>query len=109
MLDQFSLVENPDKSQLLFSDFFRYYFNNYPNYRALQSLPNYKTNLLNYLSSLVPFQEAFWFQHSRNISPIIPFNHFTDLTFHTKQEMDEYLGNLNSSDPDFFPLQGPAN
>ena len=39
---------------------------------------------------------------------MIPIFHFTDLTLYTKQEMNEYLGTLLSSDPD-FSLQRPTN
>ena len=86
VLDQFSLVENPDISHLkTLSQFLQYYFKNCLIHQTLQSISKYKTIFSNYLSSLVLFHENFDFQYSRNISPIIPIFHFTELTLYTKQ------------------------
>ena len=110
VLDQFRLVENSDISHFLtLSHLLQYFFQNYPIYGTIQSIWKYNTILSTYLSSLVPFYGFFDFQISRNGSPIIPIFDFSNLTVYTIQEMDEYLGTLVSSDPDFFPLQQPAN
>ena len=41
-------------------------------------------------------------------TPNIPLSHYTDITLYTKQEMDDFVGILLSSDTDFFPLDKPA-
>ena len=79
VLDQFSLVENPDKSDLLIlSHFLQYCFKNNPIYQTLQSNSKCKAILFNCLSSLIPFHEGFDFQYSRNIPPNTSISHFTD-------------------------------
>ena len=58
---------------------------------------------------MIPFHEILDFLCSRNMSTIILTSHFTDLTLYARQKLDKQLATLHSSDPDFFPLQRPAN
>ena len=95
VLDQFSLVKNPDISQfLIISQSLQFFFRNYHIYQTIETISKNETILSNYLSSLIPFREVFDFQYSRNISPIIPLSRFTDLVLYTKQKLDEYLSTL---------------
>ena len=94
---------------ILPSHFLLYCFEECFVFQTSQPVSKYKTLPSHYLSSLVPFREVFGFQSSRTISPIISICHVIHLILYTKQEMDDELGILLSSDSSFFPLHKPAN
>ena len=48
--------------------------------------------------------KVFDFRNRGKFPPLVPISHIFDSTFYTKQEMDEYLGNLRFEDLHFFPL-----
>ena len=105
VLHQFSLVDNPDISELLnLSQFRQYFFKDYYIVQTASAISKYKTILSNYPSSLEPFHEISDFQSSAKNPPPTPISQCRDLTLCTKQEIDERLGTLLSADQDFFPL-----
>ena len=109
VVDQFSLVDDPDPSQLLiFSHFLQYFYKSYYIFQTVPAVSKHKTISSKPLSSLEPFHEVFDFENSRNTSTPIPSSQFKDLGLYTKQKMDEYLGSLLSADPLFFLLAQPT-
>ena len=109
VLDQLSLVDDPDTSQLLiFYHFLQYHFKNYYLSQTVPAISKYQITLSIYLSSLRPYHEIFDFQRSRNIPPPTPISQFKDFTLYSKQKVDEYNGTLPSAHPDLFPLTLPT-
>ena len=101
--EYFSLVENPNSSQLKkLSQFLQYLLRIVSISEHHNKFQKMKILLSNDLSSSFLFHEVSEVQQNCDISTVIVIFHFTVLILYKKPEIDKHLGNLLSSDHEFF-------